>query len=206
MPRMPNFPTTADECKSLSIAFLRESGLLRPGFHVTTLRFSCNGQPTGSVGLEVNLVADTTPYVRLHYTLDKTKNYDYRIPLEALASNLPGHGHRTGRYQFRCPVSGRGATILYLREGSGHFAHREAYTTHRLYYDSQLTPTSIRALVAPYAIERKLEDAYMARYKKNRKTHYRGKPTRWYAQLLKLEAKADRATQTGLAHIQNGLF
>ena len=45
----------------------------------------------------MNLVADRMPYVRLHYTLGKTTNYDYRFLLEALPSNLPGHGHRVGR-------------------------------------------------------------------------------------------------------------
>lgn len=44
----------------------------------------------------------------------------------------------------------------------------------------------------------------MARFKKGRKTHYRGQPTRWYTQLLALEAKADRAALVGQAHIANG--
>jgi hypothetical protein len=84
MPRMPNFSATADECKTLSIAFLRESGLLRPGFHSTALRFSCRGQHKDSVGPEVRLVADGMPYMRLHYTHNETTPYDYRILLEAL--------------------------------------------------------------------------------------------------------------------------
>ncbi|AWM31391.1 hypothetical protein [Hymenobacter nivis] len=202
---MPNFPTTADECKSLSIAFLRESGLLRPGFHVTTLRFSCNGQPTGSVGLEVNLVADTTPYVRLHYTHDKTTDYDYRIPLEALPSNLPGHGHRTGRYRMRCPVSGKAATVLYLHGGTGYFAHRLAYPGQQLHYDSQLTPHRLRHLIRPFALDRKVEDAYMSQGK-YRKTHYRGKPTRWYAQRQALEARSNRAACMGALAVAGGQF
>lgn len=150
------------------------------------------------MGLKANLVADRIPYVRLHYTFDKTTNYDYRVPLEALPSNRPGHSHRPGRYRMRCPVSGRAATVLYLHGGSGYFAHRLAYPSQRLYYESQLMTARIRPLIAPLALDRKLEDAYMARYKKGRKTHYRGKSTRWFAGLLALEEKADRAARNGI--------
>lgn len=43
-------------------------------------------------------------------------------------------------------------------------------------------------------IDRKVEDAHMSR----------GKPTRWYAQLQALEAKADRATFAGVASLGSG--
>ena len=107
---------------------------------------------------------------------------------------------------MRCPVSGRAATVLYLHGGRGYFAHRLAYPSQRLYYDSQLMPARLKPLVAPLALDRKLDEAYTARYTKGRKTHYRGKPTRWYSQLLALEAKADRALLVGLAHTANGRF
>jgi len=206
MPRTPNFPDTTDEVKSISLAYLRESGLLRPGFHSTTLSWSRNGHHTGRIALEVHMLPDSEPCLRLKYTHNDTTPLDYYVTLEALPSNLPGHGHRPGRYRMRCPVSGKPATILYLHGGTGYFAHRLAYPGHRLYYDSQLMPTRLKPLVAPLALDRKLEDAYMARYKKGRKTHYRGKPTRWFTQLQKLEAKADRVMAVSTAHVQNGLF
>jgi hypothetical protein len=206
MPRTPNFPTTADECKSISLAYLRESGLLRPGFHFTTLRWSRNGQPTGSIGLEVNLVPGTEPYLRLHYTFNDTTPYDYRIKLEALPSNLPGHSNRPGRYRMRCPVSDRPATILYSHAGKGHFAHRLAYPGERLYYDSQLLPERLRPLIKPFALDRKLEAAYTGRFKKGRKTHYRGRPTHWFTKLLALEARADRAAQVRFVQTPSGRF
>lgn len=59
-----------------------------------------------------------------------------------------------------------------------------------------MTPRSIRHLAKPFALNRKIEDAYMSQGK-GRKTHYRGRPIRWYASLLALEAKADRAAQIG---------
>ena len=206
MPRTPNFPDTTDEVKSISLAYLRESGLLRPGYHVTTLSWNRNGKPTGRITLEAHLLPDCEPHLRLKYTFNDTTPLDYCIDLEALPSNLPGHKNRPGRYRMRCPVSGRAATILYLHGGRGYFAHRLAYPSQRLYYDSQLMPAGIKPLTAPLALDRKLEDAYMARHKKGRKTHYRGQPTRWYARLLALEAKADRAALIGLAHTASGRF
>ena len=197
MPRTPNFPDTADKVKSFSLAYLRESGLLRPGYHVTTLSWSRNGKPTGRMTLEAHLLPDCEPHLRLKYTLNDTTPLDYRITLEALPSNLPGHEHRPGRYRMRCPVSGRATTVLYLHGGNGYFAHRLAYPSQRLYYESQLMPASIKPLIAPLALDRKLEDAYTARYAKGRKTHYRGLPTRWFTRLLALEAKADRYKRFG---------
>ena len=67
-------------------------------------------------------------------------------------------------------------------------------------------PASIKPLITPLALDRKLEDAYTARYAKGRKTHYRGQPTRWYARLMALEARADRAALVGLAHTASGRF
>ena len=206
MPRTPNFPDTTDECKSISLAYLRESGLLHPGYHNTTLSWSRNGHNTGRVTLEVHMLPDNEPCLRLKYTLNKTTDLDYYVQLETLPSNLPGHGHRPGRYRMRCPVSGKPATILYLHGGTGYFAHRLAYPGQRLYYDSQLMPQRLRPLITPFALDRKLEDAYVARFKKGRKTHYRGQPTRWYASLLALEAKADRANHAGGAHASKLLF
>ena len=191
MPRTPNFPDTTDEVKSISLAYLRESGLLRPGYHVTTLCWNRNGEPTGRITLEAHLLPDCEPHLRLKYTLNDTTPLDYRIALEALPSNLPGHEHRPGRYLMRCPVSGRTATVLYLHGSRGYFAHRLAYPNQRLYYDSQLLPARLRPLIGPLAQDRKLDEAYKSRYTKGRKTHYRGKPTRWYVRLLKLERHLD---------------
>ena len=64
-----------------------------------------------------------------------------------------------------------------------------AYTGTRLLYDSQLEPKRFRGMVSYFAVDREWEKEY----RKGRKTHYRGKPTRWYARLLKLEQQATAA-------------
>jgi hypothetical protein len=118
---------------------------------------------------------------------DKTK-YDYRVELEAVASNLPGSS-TSSRYYMICPQTGRRATILYLRSGTGIFAHREAFTQERLYYDSQLEAKRFRGLASYFAVDRIWEE----QYRKGRKTTYRGKPTKWYAALLQLEQRSAAA-------------
>ena len=198
MPRTPNFPDTTDEVKSISLTYLRESGVLRPGYHVTTLSWNRNGNPTGRITLEVHMLPNTEPHLRLKYTYNDTP-LDYRIDLETLPSNLPGQKNRPGRYRMRCPVSGRAAMVLYLYGSQGYFTHRLAYSQ-RLYYESQLMPAQLKPLIAPLALGRKLDEAYTARHAKGRKTHYRGKPTRWFTRLLALETKADRAAFGEMAH------
>ena len=189
MPRYPNYPTTCDECKSLSLAYLRQSGLLRPGFHSTVLSWRNRGQLTGSVSLDVETRPGYAPYLRLHYTREGTA-YDYRVWLEQLPSNLPSttpdETARPGRYRMICPVSNRPATVLYMHpNGCGKLAHRLAYPGHRLYYDTQLENKRFRGMAAYYAVDRIWE----AEYRKGRKKTYRGQPTKWYAALLNLEAR-----------------
>jgi hypothetical protein len=82
-----------------------------------------------------------------------------------------------------CPTTGRRATVLYLRSGTGVFAHRLAFPQQRLYYDAQLENKRFRGLSKYFAVDREWEKEW----RKGRKTSYRGKPTRWYARLLKLE-------------------
>ncbi|WP_141106671.1 hypothetical protein [Hymenobacter gelipurpurascens] len=136
-------------------------------------------------------------YLRLQYTANEKTKHDYRIELEAVPSNLPGAaGHR---YYMICPKTGLRATVLYLRSGTGIFAHRLAYGPTRLYYDSQLEPKRFRGLGKYFAVDREWEKEY----RKGRKTHYRGKPTRWYARLLKLEQQADAAAP-GILQLMSG--
>jgi hypothetical protein len=188
MPRFPNSPTTCDETQRLELTYLRRIGLLQPGVHSRTLTWSRRGEPSGSIGIEAHIMPEGASYLRLYYTLNGTKKYDYQVQLETVASNLPGSS--STRYYLVCPHSGRRAAILYLRTGTGIFAHREAFAAQeRLYYDSQLEAKRFRGLARYFAVDREWE----REYRKGRKTSYKGKPTRWYARLLALEKRADTA-------------
>lgn len=197
MLRYPSYPATADEIKRLELAFLLRSSFLQPGFHSTTISWSNRGQPSGRIALEVRILERETS-VRLRYTVNDTTAYDYRIMLEAVPSNLPGG--QGVRYYFLCPVSGRRATVLFMREGTGMFAHRLAYQGSQLFYDSQLEPKRFRGMGHYFAVDRECEKEY----RKGRKMYYRGKPTRWYARLLKLDQRAD-ASAPALLQLLNVL-
>lgn len=187
MPRFPTFPTTCEATQRLELAYLRKVGLLRPGYHATTLQWSSRGQPSGSIGLEAHISPGEATYLRLHYTVNGEARHDYRVELEAVASNLPSAAGC--RYYFRCPKTGRRATVLYLRSGTGIFAHRQAFPAERLYYESQLEAKRFRGLAHYFAADHEWE----REYRKGRKTTYQGKPTRWYARLLALEERAATA-------------
>jgi hypothetical protein len=187
MPRFPSFPITCEATQRLEMAYLRKAGLLRAGHHSTTLRWSSRGEPSGSIGLEAHITPGTATYLRLYYTVNDQVKYDYRVELEAVTSNLPNAAGC--RYYFICPETGRRATVLYLRTGTGIFAHRQAFRAERLYYDSQLETKRFRGLAKYFAVDREWE----REYRKGRKTTYRGKPTRWYARLLTLEERATAA-------------
>ncbi len=198
MPRYPNFPTTCEGTQRLELAYLRKIGLLQPGVHRRTLHWSNRGQPTGSISLDAHICAGEGSYLRLHYTVNGTQQHDYRVQLEAVASNLPGvvGAHR---YYLVCPTTGRRATVLYLRSGTGVFAHRCAFAGERLYYDSQLENKRLRGLGKYFA----LDNEWDKQWRKGRKFTYRGQPTKWHARLLKLEQQNEAAGPT-LLRMLNG--
>lgn len=197
MPRYPNYPTTCEGTQRLELAYLRKIGVLQPGTHSRSLQWSNRGQPTGSIGLEAHIQPGGSSWLRLHYTVNKEKQYDYRVQLEQQPTNLRGvAGHR---YYMICPTTGNRATVLYLRSGTGVFAHRLAFAAQeRLYYDSQLENKRFRGMSAYFGVDREWE----AQYRKGRKLYYRGKPTRWHERLLRLEQQTEAAAPALLRMLQ----
>ena len=74
-------------------------------------------------------------------------------------TNLRGvAGHR---WYMVCPTTGNRAPVLYLRSGTGVFAHRLAFAAQqRLYYDSQLENKQFRGLSAYFGVDREWEAQY----------------------------------------------
>ena len=196
MPRYPNFPTTCEGTQRLELAYLRKIGMLQPGIHRRTLHWSNRGQPTGSISLDAHICPGQRSYLRLHYTVNGEHHHDFQVELETVASNLPGGGHR---YYMACPSTGRRATVLYLRSGTGVFAHRSAFPGERLYYDSQLENKRFRGMSKYFA----LDNEWDKQWRKGRKFTYRGQPTRWHARLLKLEQQ-NEAAGPALLRMLNG--
>ena len=125
------------------------------------------------------------------------QGHDYRVHLEQQPTNLRGvAGHR---WYMIYPTTNRRATVLYLRSGTGVFAHRLAFPLYRLYYDTQLENKRFRNMSYLYGLDREWE----AQYRKGRKLYYQGKPTRWHERLLKLERQTE-ATAPALLRMLQG--
>ncbi len=183
MPRYPNYPTTCEGTQRLELTYLRKIGVLQPGIHYRSLSWTNRGQPSGSISMEAHILPGEGSYLRLYYTVNKERQYNYRVELEQQPTNLRGvAGYR---WYMVCPTTGRRATVLYLRSGTGVFAHRLAFPQQRLYYDAQLENKRFRGLSAYYGLDREWE----AQWRKGRKLYYMGKPTRWHERLLKMERR-----------------
>ena len=154
------------------------------------------GKRTGSIGLESHINPERSSYLRLHYTINGETKYGYRVQLKQQPTNLRGvAGHR---WYMVCPTTGRRATVLYLRSGTGVFAHQLAFLQQRLYYDTQLGNKRFRGISAYFGVDQ----AWEAQMRKGRKLWYRGKPTRWHERLLKMERQTAAAAPALLRRLE----
>jgi methyl coenzyme M reductase gamma subunit len=174
-------PITCIETKQLTISFLNQHGLLEPGHRQLTMSWSVRGQETGSMSADV-IITDEQSFLLLSYQIINGRTYEYQVDLVRVASNLPGS--TASRFYMVCPVTGRRASILYLREGTELFAHRQAYRTKRLYYDSQLELKRYRGLSKNAVVQKIQQREYGRKY---RKVVYAGKETKWS---MNLDVKA----------------
>lgn len=177
MPRYADEVRTVADCYRLDLPRLRRLGLLQPGSSAHRWR---QGALTGIISFEPRPEIDAT-YLHLRYTLGDCWRSQW-IELVTVPSNLPGRlGHH---YLMCCPTSGRRATVLLLSNGAAEFRHRLA-CGERLYYSSQLHTPGWRWAARLFADDERWANAW----RKGRKKWYLGKPTRWYASLLRGRTK-----------------
>lgn len=177
MPRECTFPDTVEQCRTITMTDLKRLGFLT-GFTYGPLRWTTRGEPSGSVTLQVQVLAEPR-FIRLMYSTKDLhtgakQDFDYKIPIEVKPTNL-GKGER---YYFLCPRTGKRCMTLYEPPGATIFAHRDYWQG--LYYRDQLQPKRWRKLGQLLALEDRLnstETRYM-------KTHYRGKVTPRYQAYL----------------------
>ena len=81
MPRYPNYPANCEGTQRLELGYLRKIGGLQPGLHNCSLQWSSRGQPTGSIGLEAHIEPGGSSWLRLYYTVNGARQYDYRVQL-----------------------------------------------------------------------------------------------------------------------------
>jgi hypothetical protein len=124
MPRHTTFPDLYDECKTISIAFLKQNGYLGPDQwrygNITWSRGEgSNKRITGSIGIWVS-TKDNDFYLELDYKCND-KPIKYKVPLVTRPSNI-GKGVV---WFFRCPNTGKLCRKLYLIDT--YFLHRTAF-------------------------------------------------------------------------------
>jgi hypothetical protein len=179
MSRHSSIPTLFDECKTISITFLRKHNYLNQNNQSSgVMSWSRNGSTTGQISISVSMV--NNPCLTLSYVCNG-KPIKYDVRLISVPSNL-GKGEV---WYFVCPNTGKLCRKLY--QGSIYFLHRDAFEG--CFYDSQVQSHRNRALLKLYSLHFVTDKVYEERYRKYFKPCYNGKPTK---RTLKLQQMLER--------------
>lgn len=193
MPKPRTFPTLYNEALQIDISKLKEWEYLNPEqIKSGTLNWSRNGNPTGSISINVNTHSEQ-PYIELDYKFrDEPRNY--KVYLTSTPSNL----NKGKIWYFLCPQTKKRCRKLYSI--GGYFLHREAFSG--CMYESQTQSKRDRELekITMYFQTSKLYDEI---YSKHFKKWYNGKPTKRYLKLLKKLKEAESISES---QIMNALF
>ena len=174
MGRYANYPTTVEDCLTVSITKLKEWNYLNYlGTKSSTISWSRNGQKHSSIGISVANNGLNTIMV-LDYKCNG-EPINYTVKIISKPSNL-GKGEV---FYFVCPRTGKHCRKLYLH--SGYFYHREAFNG--LMYSKQLESKKNRELSKIFDACYLSDEVYEERYKKYFKTHYNGKETKRFKRL-----------------------
>lgn len=165
-------PTILDEVKKISITNLKMVGLFEPGTVKTgQLNWTCGGEKVGSVNILVDM--KDSPHAWLNYTYNHEQKVNYKVKLVSDASNLG-----VGRvWYFICPHTGKRCRKLY---GAGtYFLHRDAYP--EALYECQTLSKKSRHMQKCFGAE-ELQSELKS---KHFKSHYAGKQTKRYKNIIK---------------------
>jgi hypothetical protein len=124
-------PPTVESGLTLDINRLLRQQHIVPGTHMAgslTWSNTATGEKVASIGYVASLADPDDAWVLLRYSVNGAAQ-DYRVRLATSPCHYGGH-----RWWWRCPLSGRRVTKLYLAPGATVFAARRAY---RLAYQSQ---------------------------------------------------------------------
>jgi len=185
MPKPHTFPTLYNEALQIHISKLKGWGYLNPEqIKSGTLNWSRNGNPTGSISIQVNTHSEQ-PYIELDYKYrDEPRNY--KVYLTSTPSNL----NRGEIWYFICPQTKKRCRKLYSI--GGYFLHREAFNG--CMYETQTKSKKYRQLDKTLGAYLKSDNLYSELYKKNFKKSYAGKPTKKYLRIMEQIQKAESIT------------
>ena len=181
MAKFPTFPTLYNKALQIDISKLKGWGYLNPEqIKSATLNWSRNGNPTGSISIQVNTHSEH-PYIELDYKYrDEPRNY--KVYLTSIPSNL-GKGEI---WYFICPHTKKRCRKLYLI--GGYFLHREAFKG--CMYETQTQSKKYRQLDKTLGAYFRTDQLYEQLYKKHFKKTYAGKPTKKYLRIMEQIQKA----------------
>ncbi|MEP6466164.1 MAG: hypothetical protein ABJB05_07645 [Parafilimonas sp.] len=180
MAKPATYPTLFDECKTVSISFLKINGYLKPDqWKIGTITWSRgegeHKRITGSISVEVN--TDTkSPFIELQYKKND-KPVKYRVQLVSIPSNI-GKGVV---WYFLCPNTGNRCRKLYLADT--YFLHRLA--VRGCMYEKQTYSHKNKMLYRSWDKLFCIDKVYEQIYGKHFKKQYAGKPTKRYIKLWK---------------------
>lgn len=181
MPKPNTFPTLYDDLKTVSISFLTKHGYLKPHqWQSGTIKWSRNGNKTGSVSIRVNTQPES-PFLELDYNYNKVP-INYRVQLVSTPSNL-GKGVV---WYFVCPHTGRRCRKLYL--ANTYFYHRSAFRG--CIYEKQTQSKKERYLDKTLEIYFRTDQIFEQLNKKHFKKQYAGQATKKYLKLIQQIQKA----------------
>ena len=194
MPKPHAFPTLYNEALQIHISKLKGWGYLDPEqIKSGTLNWSRNGNPTGSISIQVNTHSEQ-PYIELDYKYrDEPRNY--KVYLTSTPSNL----NKGEIWYFICPQTKKRCRKLYSI--GGYFLHREAFNG--CMYETQTQSKKSRYLDKTLGVYFRSDQLFEQLYKKHFKKQYAGKPTKKY---LKLTQQIQRAESIPANEIERALL
>lgn len=179
---------TTREAIRIELSYLIKMGMIRKGFKLST---SLSWNNNHSIQIETSYGIEAENYIRLIYILTdregNKKNYDYKVRLVTVASNL-----RKGEIlYFSCPVTSNKCRVLYRCYRSDIWKSRDAYQN-RIYYKSQISSKTDNWNDKYWNCEEEIEKL-LTNYRKQ--SVYRGKPTKRALKIQKLCDVQDQAEE-----------
>jgi hypothetical protein len=132
--------------RQIDVRWMQRKGYLRPGMQ-SSLRWSRNGEPTGSINYRVEQDHIVLSYRHRRHDLEEWQSVEYPVFLVRTPCN-----YGCERAWFRCPSRGCGRRVAVLWGGEI-FACRQC---HNLAYESQNETAHSRALSKTQAIRVRL--------------------------------------------------
>ena len=144
-------PTVDASCKIDLAWMLREKLALEGSTRNGTLRWSCGGRPSGSIGYTAHMTDPGEERLELSYTRGSGDEQEQVRQYIHLVHTEPNFGGK--RWWMVCPYRGIRVGKLYLPPGGDRFASRQAW---KLGYQCQRDAARDRAFERLFRLQKKL--------------------------------------------------